>query len=178
MATKEKPKVRVRVGVGKVEPVGFKLTLAGGAKPAATQSQYLEMNTEEDKKDADQLRKLTSEIENRSAQVQIVRTKVLDRAKEELLFKKILKEQRKYSLNINWESPDRIMDLVPGINPKGLRGGTYSPDDGQINPLMAAEAFGVYAKKNGADFLFDSEVTGLTHDNSLVTGVSVIEGVG
>ncbi len=93
------------------------------------------------------------------------------REKEEALFKGMLEGQKKHNLNINWEPPDRIKELIPGINPNGLRGGTYSPDDGQISPLLAAEAFETNAIENGADFLFHSEVIGLVIKQNKVCGV-------
>ena len=93
------------------------------------------------------------------------------REKEEKLLKGMLEEQRKYNLNIDWMPPDRIKELVPGINSEDLRGGTYSPDDGQISPLVAAEAFQAYAKGKGADFLFCTEVTGLLIKNNRICGV-------
>jgi sarcosine oxidase, subunit beta len=93
------------------------------------------------------------------------------RDKEETLLKKILIEQKKYNININWEPADRIKELVPGINPDGLIGGTYSPDDGQISPLIAAETFEHVAKQFGADFVFECKVTSLIIEKNKICGV-------
>jgi sarcosine oxidase, subunit beta len=98
------------------------------------------------------------------------------REKEEKLLKQILIEQKKYNLNINWESADRIKELVPGINPNGLIGGTYSPDDGQISPLIAAETFEYVSKQHGADFIFHCQTTGLIIENDKIKGIKTDKG--
>ena len=53
----------------------------------------------------------------------------------------LLPVQKSFGLTIDWVGPEKIIQLVPGINPVGLRGGTYSPHDGQVSPLKAAAAF-------------------------------------
>ncbi len=72
--------------------------------------------------------------------------------------------QKEYGLNIDWVDPDRVMEVVPGINPRGLLGGTYSPDDGQVSPLKAIEAMEEEARRLGARFRFREPVTGLHMD--------------
>ena len=81
--------------------------------------------------------------------------------REEHILKKILAIQKKYDLNIDWVNEDKVKAIVPGINPEGLRGGTYSPDDGQVSPLMAVEAIEKAARGNGSVFSFRNEVTDL-----------------
>ena len=98
------------------------------------------------------------------------------REQEETLLKDILVKQKKYNLNIDWHSANEIKELVPGINPNGLIGGTYSPDDGQISPLIAAETFEHVSKKFGADFLFRCNVTDLIIKNNKILGVKTDKG--
>lgn len=62
--------------------------------------------------------------------------------------------QQKAGLNINWLSPERIRELVPGINPNGLLGGTFSPEDGSASPMESSYAFHRNAVKHGAEFRF------------------------
>ena len=59
------------------------------------------------------------------------------------ILKGILPIQKKFDLNIDWVEPDMVKEIVPGINPHDLRGGTYSPDDGQVSPLKAIEAISI-----------------------------------
>ena len=82
------------------------------------------------------------------------------------ILKGILPIQKKFDLNIDWVEPDMVKEIVPGINPHDLRGGTYSPDDGQVSPLKAIEAMEKAARDNGAVFQFGTGVTGLEVDGS------------
>ncbi len=74
------------------------------------------------------------------------------------LFKKNVKLQQSLGLNINYVNAEKIQELIPGINPKGLLGGTYSPEDGNASPLLAANAFYRQAVVEGAEFRFNEEV--------------------
>jgi len=85
--------------------------------------------------------------------------------------KDLLTVQKKHGLNINWVDTDRLKELVPGINPTGLRGGTFSPEDGNVSPLRTINAFFRRAKKLGATFLFDEEVTEIMTTGGRISGV-------
>ena len=91
--------------------------------------------------------------------------------REEDILKGILPTQKKFELNIDWVKPSKVKEIVPGINPNGLRGGTFSPDDGQVSPLLAIEGFEKAAKKAGATFLFRSGVTDLIIENEVIKGI-------
>jgi sarcosine oxidase subunit beta len=80
------------------------------------------------------------------------------REAEEKALKSILPIQRNYGLNIDFVSPEKIQGVVPGINMEGLKGGTFSPDDGSASPLRAVNAFYRRAKSLGAVFRFKDEV--------------------
>ena len=95
---------------------------------------------------------------------------VYDESIEQVL-KGILPVQKQHGLKIDWVGPERIAMLIPGIVVEGLRGGTYSPHDGQISPLLAAVAFQVAAVENGAEYRFNERVTGYLRENGRVTGV-------
>jgi sarcosine oxidase subunit beta len=56
--------------------------------------------------------------------------------------------------------PMKLLKVVPDLNPKGLRGGTYSPGDGHCSPLLLNHAYYELAKKAGAEFHFREEVLG------------------
>ena len=76
------------------------------------------------------------------------------REAEEKALKNILPIQKRYGLNLDFVSPERIREIVPGINPDGLSGGTFSPDDGSASPLRAVNAFYRRARSFGVSFLF------------------------
>ena len=73
-------------------------------------------------------------------------------------FKELLVTQKKHGLNIGWLDADEIRTILPGINPHELRGGTYSPEDGNLSPIMAARALHNHAKRLGVSFKFDEKV--------------------
>ena len=88
----------------------------------------------------------------------------------------LLGVQHAYHLGIDWRDPAEIRRVVPGINPEGLRGGTYSPGDGQVNPLKAAESFTHEAVRRGAEYHYRETVTGLLVDDHTVRGVRTDRG--
>jgi len=98
------------------------------------------------------------------------------RESEEKALKSILPIQKKYGLNIDFVSPEKIQEVVPGINMEGLRGGTFSPDDGSASPLRAVNAFYRRAKGLGADFHFKEEVEQIVIHEGKVHGVKARSG--
>jgi len=88
------------------------------------------------------------------------------REKEEKILKSILSIQKKSGLNIDWFDSDEIKKIVPGINKEGLIGGTYSPHDGQVSPLLASESFTNEAAKLGSEFRYNEKIVGLLKDNN------------
>ena len=86
-------------------------------------------------------------------------------------FKDLLIVQKTAGLDIDWISPDRVLELSPGLNPEGLRGGTYSPGDGFASPLMTSTAFHKLALDAGAEFRFSETVTGFRIEGSRIRSV-------
>lgn len=79
--------------------------------------------------------------------------------------------QKRYGLDIDWLGPDDIARLVPGIERRGLRGGTYSPGDGQVSPMKAAVAFQREAVRLGVDLRVKEPVVGYAVRAGRVEGV-------
>jgi sarcosine oxidase subunit beta len=98
------------------------------------------------------------------------------REKEEKILRGLLPIQKRYDLNIDWVGPTEIQEIVPGITPKNLMGGTFSPDDGQSSPLMATQAMEKAARRRGAEFHYNEEVVGLLIENSVIQGVRTKSG--
>jgi sarcosine oxidase subunit beta len=93
------------------------------------------------------------------------------RDEEERTFKELLPVQKAFGLNIDWHDAAGLRGIIPDLNPRGLRGGTYSPDDGNASPLLAAWAFFKRAGALGAEFRFRETVTGLVLEAGRVRGV-------
>jgi sarcosine oxidase subunit beta len=69
--------------------------------------------------------------------------------------------QKKHGLNIDWLDSEGIRELLPGIDAAGLRGGTYSPEDGNISPMLTSRAFYDQAVRAGVSFAFGEKVIGV-----------------
>jgi sarcosine oxidase subunit beta len=95
---------------------------------------------------------------------------------EERALKDLLKVQQSYGLNIRWLNRDELIDLVPTINREGLRGGTYSPEDGSASPMMSNAAFYRRAVELGVQFRFGERVTGIVKRRNGVVGVRTDKG--
>ncbi len=93
------------------------------------------------------------------------------REEEEKILKEVLPLQKKHGLKIDWLEAAELRRLLPDLNPRGLRGGTFSPEDGQASPLLAVEAFYRQARKAGAEFRFRENVRNLVIENGKVRGV-------
>jgi len=94
------------------------------------------------------------------------------RPEDEKLLKGLLPAQKQHGLNIDWVGPRRIKALIPGITSKGLRGGTVSPDDGSISPLLSINAFYRRALELGAEFRFKETITQIICQKDQVVGVA------
>ena len=93
------------------------------------------------------------------------------REAEQKALTSILPIQKKYGLNIDFFGPGKIQEVVPGINPEGLLGGTVSPEDGSASPLRAVNAFYRRAKEMEATFLFKETVEQINVAKGKVQGV-------
>ncbi|MFO7737608.1 MAG: FAD-dependent oxidoreductase, partial [Desulfatiglandaceae bacterium] len=70
----------------------------------------------------------------------------------ERLLKDGINVQKEYGLNIRWLSAEDYRELNPGINMNGLRGSTYSPEDGSASPLLFIHSAYFNAVEHGAEF--------------------------
>ncbi|MCJ7806501.1 MAG: FAD-binding oxidoreductase [Clostridia bacterium] len=89
----------------------------------------------------------------------------------ESTLKGLLSYQKEYGLNINWVSPEEIKEIIPGINPDGLLGGTYSPEDGQVSSILTPIAFQREAVRCGAEHHFNERVIGYLRRGDRIIGV-------
>lgn len=95
---------------------------------------------------------------------------VYTKAHEKTL-KELLEIQHQLKLDIDWATPDEITKLVPGINCKNLRGGTFSPSDGSASPLMVSDAYYQLGRKAGADYFFREYVMDMKCSNRKIKKV-------
>jgi len=98
------------------------------------------------------------------------------RQEEEKTLQEVLPLQKRLGLNIDWLEAQELRRLLPDLNPRELRGGTLSPDDGHASPLLANEAFYRRARAAGAQFKFKENVTNLVIESGKIKGVVTDQG--
>jgi len=89
----------------------------------------------------------------------------------EKTLKSLLNIQHDMGLNIDWHDRKELLEIIPQLDPAGLRGGTFSPEDGSASPLKSAFAFWQKAMQAGAKFQFNEKVINLVVENNKVTQV-------
>jgi|GEM_PF-733742 len=72
--------------------------------------------------------------------------------------------------------PERIPELEPEVDPRGLFGATYASYQGQVNPLLLMWAYLRKANQQGLDLLTYTEVTGFIIHNGAIKGVKTSKG--
>jgi sarcosine oxidase subunit beta len=98
------------------------------------------------------------------------------REREEKILKDLLVTQHQYGLNIDWLDKPDLLEVIPDLNPNGLLGGTFSPDDGHASPLLTLYAYYKHAREHGAEFLFNTNVTDMIVEGGRVRGVRTDQG--
>jgi sarcosine oxidase subunit beta len=98
------------------------------------------------------------------------------REREEKILRDLLVVQKSLGLDINWLDKDDLLDVIPDLNPNGLIGGTFSPGDGNVSPLLAVHAPYVQAQRRGAKFFFNEKVTATLVEGGRVRGVRTDKG--
>ncbi len=85
---------------------------------------------------------------------------------DEKKLKDLMEIQKSFNLDIKWLSKEEYLELVPGINPEGLRGSTYSQYDGSCSPLLAINAFYFKSLEYGAQYKFEERVIDIAKANN------------
>ncbi len=98
-------------------------------------------------------------------------TFVAYREREARLLRALLTDQQHQSLNIRWLNRPALLEVMPNLNPEGLLGGTFSPEDGHCSTLLAGHAFYAEARRAGAVFRFGEEALTILRHGDAVTGV-------
>jgi sarcosine oxidase subunit beta len=92
------------------------------------------------------------------------------------MLRELVTKQKSFGLVIDWVSPEKIEELVPGIATDGLLGGTFSPEDGSASPLLCATSFKRRAEEKGVRFFFGERVVGVRVEGGKVRGVETAMG--
>ncbi len=95
---------------------------------------------------------------------------------DEKNLKDLMKIQHSFGVNIKWISPEEYEELVPGINAEGLRGSTYSPEDGSASPLLAINVFYFKSLEYGAEYKFNENVINIELKDNKISQVITDKG--
>lgn len=101
---------------------------------------------------------------------------VYDEALEQTL-RGLLPIQQRYELVNSWIDAAAVDELIPGISPEGLRGGTYSPHDGQVSPLLLPVVLMRHAAALGAELRVKEQVMGYLIEGGAIKGLRTDQGV-
>ena len=93
------------------------------------------------------------------------------RVRERRAFERLLREQRRLGLDIDWLDPPALLERVPDLEREGLLGGTFSPGDGHCSTLLVGQAMAASARRAGAEFRFGEPVRELLVERGRVRGV-------
>jgi sarcosine oxidase, subunit beta len=98
------------------------------------------------------------------------------REQEEATLKTLLEKQKALGLNIEWYDRADMLRIVPDLNPVGLLGGTFSPEDGNCSPLLALHAYYAQAVRAGAVFRYNEAARALVITDGKISGVKTDQG--
>lgn len=89
-----------------------------------------------------------------------------------------VKMQRSLGLKVDILSSDKINDIVPILDVKGMQAiaATFCPTDGHANPFKTTFAYARAAKKHGAEIYTHTEVKEIKVSNRSIVGVKTDKG--
>ncbi len=80
--------------------------------------------------------------------------------------------QKKVGIRTDIISADDLRELMPTLAAADLVSAAYEPDGGYADPNLTVTAFANAARRHGATFFLDTEVTGIRFDGGRVAGIS------
>ncbi len=91
---------------------------------------------------------------------------------EEKTLKNLLVTQKSFGLNIDWYDAQAFSEIIPDINPNGLIGGTFSPEDGSASPLLTNHAYYTHAVELGVEFHFVEPIRAMDVQNGKIRSIT------
>lgn len=84
--------------------------------------------------------------------------------------------QQSVGIDTRVVSPEEIRELLPGVAASDLVAAAWEPGAGYADPHLTTSGFAAAAKRNGARFLLNREVTGVRFAGGRVAGVDTSAG--
>jgi len=119
----------------------------------------------------------TMSIDQEKAEIDFKQRGYLFLATEEMIqrFEKHLKLQHDNGINSKLLGIDELLDVIPELTTNDLAGGLYCSESGYLDPYSVMQGYIKYAKKLGADYVYD-EVESLITESGTITGVKLVNG--
>lgn len=95
---------------------------------------------------------------------------------EEKTLKSLLVTQKSYNLKNDWYDRKDFLKIIPDLNPNGLIGGTFSPNDGSASPLLSNHAYYTHALEKNVEFHFSEAVVGFCIKSGRIEKVTTTRG--
>lgn len=87
------------------------------------------------------------------------------------IFRKNVALQREMGLKVSLLDVKGVTEAAPGINPDGIVGATYCPQDGQANPFLLVNFYVNRFRRAGVTIVKETEVTAVELTGGRVSGV-------
>lgn len=100
---------------------------------------------------------------------------VIESEAEFRAMEKFAKAQQENGLDVRLLDRDQALEKEPGLS-RTILGATYSPLDGQVNPIRLTLSFALAARQNRARLLTHTRVQALLTSGNRVTGVATSKG--
>lgn len=100
---------------------------------------------------------------------------VIENEQELQAMKLFVEKQQKIGLDVSLLDTDQARKMEPSLSEKNL-GSTFSPLDGQVNPILLTFAFISAAKKLGTEVLTHIEITGIELKSGKVRSIITAKG--
>ena len=78
--------------------------------------------------------------------------------------------------NVEWVSPEEIVQMVPQLRVDDVLGGTFCPTDGFVDPHSVMMGFMLNAREKGVRLWLETEVTGIETEDAKVKSVTTTRG--
>jgi sarcosine oxidase subunit beta len=95
---------------------------------------------------------------------------------DEETFRKNMELQLANGVPVSWLTPEDILDLTPNVRLDDVLGGTFCGKDGIGDPHVFTHGYANAAKRLGATFELETEVTGIKVESGKVLGVVTNKG--
>jgi sarcosine oxidase subunit beta len=97
-------------------------------------------------------------------------------AEHEQAFREAIRLQNSWDIPSRYLDTAEIAELVPGIRVDDLRGGSFCPTDGYLDPYALVSGFADAARRAGAAIETNAQVIGMEVEGDRVTGVATMSG--